>query len=85
MCRDQVPELTAEAAAGRLAERYDVPELVGDFLGRERTRDHGKFLKTEPGWRPAPISEQPGRFLDPGAVWRFIHDGRSGPSGWLPR
>jgi hypothetical protein len=82
MC-DELPELTVKAAADRLADRHDVPELTAGLLDRERAREAEHYLKTDPGpsWAAAPYPwplDQPGETIDPDWLYR-------GPWGPVPR
>jgi hypothetical protein len=81
MC-DHLPELSPEAAADRLADRLDVPELSAGVLDRERDRQAAHYLKTDPGqaWTSGPYPwplDQPGETIDPDWLYR-------GPWGPLP-
>jgi hypothetical protein len=70
------PSLAPRAAADRLAARQDVPELTAGLLGREPTRDHGKFLPTSPG--PHSWEYGPGAWPDePGWLYRPADNGPS--------
>lgn len=79
MCRDRLPSLDPRAAADRIAERYDVPELSAGLLGRERDRQAEQYRQMAADGRWLTI-EAPASWPGPGFAHRFAY----GPAPWGP-